>query len=116
MKLSAFVIDCANPVALATFYSTATGWSVASSSDDYASLADGGVQLAFQHIDGYVAQPWPSDAKQSHLDISVPDLAVAEKELVAAGATKPEFQPGGAEWTVLADPEGHVFCLVPEGE
>jgi predicted enzyme related to lactoylglutathione lyase len=116
MKLSAFVIDCARPAALATFYSTALGWPVSSTSDDYASVSNGSVDLAFQHIDGYVAPAWPSDAKQSHLDVQVPDLAMAEKELLAAGATKPDFQPGGAEWTVLADPEGHVFCLVPGGE
>lgn len=22
-----------------------------------------------------------------------------------------EFQPGGDQWVVLADPEGHLFCL-----
>jgi hypothetical protein len=51
-----------------------------------------------------------------HLDFEVPDIEVAEKQLLAAGATKPGFQPGGAEWTVLADPAGHVFCLIPAGE
>jgi len=29
------------------------------------------------------------------------------------GATRPQFQPGDGDWTVLADPAGHVFCLVP---
>jgi predicted enzyme related to lactoylglutathione lyase len=115
-KLSAFVIDCAHPDALASFYSAATGWSIESSSEDYASLSNGSVQLAFQKIDDYIPPAWPSSAKQAHVDITVADLAVAEKELLAAGATKPSFQPGGPEWTVLADPEGHVFCLVPEGE
>jgi hypothetical protein len=35
-------------------------------------------------------------------------------ELLALGATRPEFQPGNGDWVVLADPAGHVFCLVPE--
>ncbi|WP_160330419.1 VOC family protein [Sphaerimonospora mesophila] len=29
------------------------------------------------------------------------------------GATKPQFQPGDG-WIVLADPEGHLFCVCPE--
>ncbi|TCO53576.1 VOC family protein [Actinocrispum wychmicini] len=115
-KLTAFVIDCARPAELAAFYQTATGWSVQSTGDDYAALTNGSVQLAFQQIDGFQAPQWPSGAKQSHVDIEVSDVAVAEKELLALGATKPDFQPGGGDWTVLADPEGHVFCLVPGGE
>jgi hypothetical protein len=30
---------------------------------------------------------------------------------VTLGATKPDFQPGGGDWIVLQDPEGHLFCL-----
>lgn len=115
-KLTAFVIDCARPAELAEFYHTATGWAVESTGDDYATLTDGSVQLAFQQIDGYQAPQWPSNAKQSHLDIQVSDLETAEKELLALGATKPDFQPGGDDWSVYADPEGHLFCLVPKGE
>ncbi|MGV9599187.1 VOC family protein [Streptosporangium sandarakinum] len=33
------------------------------------------------------------------------------KEPPAPGATRPEFQPGGDDWTVLADPEEHPFCV-----
>ncbi|MFB4274053.1 hypothetical protein ACBJ59_02065 [Nonomuraea sp. MTCD27] len=28
----------------------------------------------------------------------------------------PNVQPGGAGWTVLVDPEGHPFCLMPTGQ
>jgi hypothetical protein len=41
----------------------------------------------------------------------VTDLNVATKELLALGAAKPEFQPGEGQWTVLTDPEGHLFCI-----
>ncbi|MBP2325713.1 putative enzyme related to lactoylglutathione lyase [Kibdelosporangium banguiense] len=116
MTLTTIVIDTARPAELAAFYQTVTGWKIASSGDDFASLTGGPVQLAFQHVEGYNAAGWPDPAKHMHLDFEVPDIEVAEKELLAAGATKPEFQPGGAEWTVLADPEGHVFCLIPAGE
>ncbi|WP_461012378.1 VOC family protein, partial [Streptomyces capparidis] len=41
----------------------------------------------------------------------VPDVEGAVEELLALGAGRPEFQPGGKEWVVLTDPEGHPFCL-----
>jgi hypothetical protein len=114
MNQPTIVFDCARPAELAEFYRILTGGQV-DSSDDYASLS-GSIPLAFQRIDGYQAAPWPSPAKHAHLDFTVADVEVTEKELLAAGATKPEFQPGDGEWTVLADPDGHVFCLVPGGE
>ncbi|MEV4319807.1 VOC family protein [Actinocrispum sp. NPDC049592] len=115
-KLSAIVLDCPDPVALASFYSVLTGWDVSSSTADYATISSGSVDLAFQRIEDFTAPAWPSSAKQVHIDVTVSDVAVAEKELLALGATKPSFQPGGGEWTVLADPAGHMFCLVPGGE
>jgi predicted enzyme related to lactoylglutathione lyase len=114
--LTTIVIDSARPAELASFYNVVTGWQIASSGDDFASLSGGPVQLAFQYVEGYATAGWPDPGKHMHLDFEVADIQVAEKELLAAGATKPEFQPGGAEWTVLADPEGHVFCLIPAGE
>ncbi len=89
---------------------------MSSSTTDYATISSGSHDLAFQRIDDFTAPSWPSPAKQVHMDVTVPDVGVAEKELLALGATKPSFQPGGGEWTVLADPAGHVFCLVPGGE
>jgi hypothetical protein len=115
-KLSAIVLDCPDPAALASFYSVLTGWPVSSSGPDYASVSDGPVSLAFQRIEDFSAPAWPSPVKQVHLDITVSDVEIASKELISLGAAKPSFQPGGDEWTVLTDPAGHAFCLVPEGE
>ncbi len=113
-KLSAIVIDCADPAALAEFYRTATGWTVTSSDGDWASLSDGGpIQLGFQRVDGYQPPQWPGPAKHAHVDLTVADLAAAAEQLVAAGATQPDFQPGKGDWLVLVDPEGHPFCLTP---
>ncbi|ALG08996.1 VOC family protein [Kibdelosporangium phytohabitans] len=111
--LTTVVIDSATPAALAEFYHTVTGWDILSSGDDYAALTGGPVGLAFQYVAGYRAAGWPDAAEHVHLDFEVDDVDKAVGELVNAGATKPDFQPGGADWTVLRDPEGHVFCLVP---
>jgi Glyoxalase-like domain len=49
--------------------------------------------------------------KQTHLDFTVAEVNQAVTELLALGATKPDFQPGDGQWVVLADPEGHLLCL-----
>ncbi|RSM90418.1 VOC family protein [Kibdelosporangium aridum] len=113
--LTTVVIDSAEPLALAKFYQAVTGWELASGTDDFASLTGGPVGLAFQYVPDYRAAGWPDQGKHIHLDFEVDDVAAAVRELEGAGATKPEFQPGGEDWTVLQDPEGHVFCLVPRG-
>ncbi|MCT2592145.1 VOC family protein [Streptomyces sp. N2-109] len=111
-EFTAVVIDCADPAVLADFYRKATGWEILYSDQDFASLGNGGpVQVAFQRIEGYQAPGWPDGRKHAHLDLTVTDLARTAKELLAIGAAKPEFQPGGGEWVVLTDPEGHPFCL-----
>ncbi|MEU6505890.1 VOC family protein [Streptomyces sp. NPDC046942] len=110
-ELTAITIDSADPRALAEFYRKVTGWDVAQADDDFVYLGQGPIQLAFQRVTGYRGPGWPDTAKHAHLDFKTADLEVAVKELLSAGATKPEFQPGEGEWTVLADPEGHLFCI-----
>jgi Glyoxalase-like domain len=111
-QLATIVIDCAVPGPLAEFYRTLTDLEVTYSDADCVYLGGGGpVQLGFQRIEGYQPPSWPSPAKQAHLDFKVTEVGHAVKELVELGATRPEFQPGGDEWVVLADPEGHLFCL-----
>nr|WP_042192059.1 VOC family protein [Kibdelosporangium sp. MJ126-NF4]CEL20458.1 hypothetical protein [Kibdelosporangium sp. MJ126-NF4]CTQ97683.1 hypothetical protein [Kibdelosporangium sp. MJ126-NF4] len=111
--LTTVAIDTAGPAALARFYHTVTGWEISASGDDFAALTGGPVGLAFQYVADYKAAGWPDGDKHFHLDFEVDDITTAEQELLAAGATKPDFQPGGTDWTVLLDPEGHAFCLVP---
>jgi predicted enzyme related to lactoylglutathione lyase len=110
-RLTTIVLDCADPRALAEFYRAVTGWKITSSGDDYAYLGEDGVQLAFVRVPDFRAPAWPGPDKQAHLDFQVDDLDLAVKQLLELGATKPEFQPGEGQWTVLADPQGHLLCL-----
>jgi len=110
--LSAVVIDSADPAALAGFYQKLTGLGISYHDDTYVHLGDGPVKLGFQRVEGYQGPGWPDPAKHSHLDFTVADLESAAAELVALGAGRPDFQPGGGSWVVLTDPEGHPFCLV----
>ncbi|RSD07410.1 VOC family protein [Amycolatopsis eburnea] len=112
-ELTTIVLDCADPAALAAFYAKALGWEVAHQDADSAQLGGGPVGLGFQRVEGYRGPGWPDAAKHAHFDLTVGDLEAAVAEFEGLGATRPEFQPGGTEWVVLADPEGHLFCLIP---
>ncbi|THV30858.1 VOC family protein [Glycomyces paridis] len=109
--LTTVVLDAADPEALAAFYGKVTGWPVAYRDEDTVQLGGGALSLGFQRVAGYRGPGWPDDAKHCHLDFAVADVGQAVESLLAAGATRPEFQPGGGDWTVLADPEGHLLCL-----
>lgn len=110
--LGSVVLDCADPVKLAEFYQRLTGLPVVSSDDGFVALGDGPVQLAFQRVVGYQGPNWPEAGTHAHLDVQAPDPEAAVRELLALGATRPEFQPGEGSWTVLTDPEGHPFCVM----
>lgn len=110
-SITGIVFDSADPAALARFYAAATGGEVSSADDGWATVDGGPVQLAFQHVPGYRGPGWPDDAKHAHLELKVADVATAAKELQELGAGLPEFQPGGQDWTVMTDPEGHPFCI-----
>jgi len=75
---------------------------------------EGGTPLSFQGEPLYRPPTWPSDADQQqmmvHLDFRVDDLAAAQTEAVAAGATLADFQPQD-DVRVFLDPAGHPFCF-----
>ncbi|MFV5991657.1 VOC family protein [Streptomyces sp. NPDC056231] len=114
-QLTTVVVDCADPVALATFYQQATGWELTYSDKDFASIsaAGTGAGLAFVRVEGYQAPKWPEGSPHLHLDFTTSDPDRAVEELLALGATRPAFQPGDGQWVVLLDPQGKPFCLIP---
>lgn len=109
--LSAVIVDCADPTALAGFYHSITGWEITYDDGDYVYMGSGPIQLAFQRITDYAPPTWPDPRKHFHFDFKVDDLDAKTAELVKLGATKPEFQPGEGKYVVLTDPEGHAFCI-----
>jgi predicted enzyme related to lactoylglutathione lyase len=120
ISLDMVVLDCPDPAALSDFYAKLLGWKVESADDDWVSLRgpEGGVAVAFQKVEGFVAPTWPEGPvpQQFHLDINVPDIEAAEPAVLALGATatgRPE--PDGTEFRVYLDPAGHPFCLCNEG-
>ncbi len=63
--------------------------------------------------DDYRSTVWPAGTvpMQMHLDFFVDDLAATGARVLAAGATRFDFQPNSDHCFVYADPAGHPFCL-----
>ncbi|HEX4290319.1 MAG TPA: VOC family protein [Trebonia sp.] len=111
-RYPSFVIDCADPQALATFYGALLDWKV-ELKDDWADIRGGAEScISFQQVEGYAPPDWPTQAlpQQMHLDVMVEDLDTAEAAVLELGATKHAFQPG-TTFRVFLDPAGHPFCL-----
>src|SRR5579862_4222975 len=93
-------LDCADPRAMAGFYSALLGWETPYAEDAYSMVSDGTTSIGFGRVDGYRPPAWPDNehTKQYHLDFRVPDLPRAEVAARGLGATMPDFQPGGDRW------------------
>ena len=112
-KMGAVVLDCPDPVALAGFYVGLLGGKAEQHEGWVGLTGVTGAPLAFQAAPGFVPPQWPRpDASQQfHLDLTVPDLDAAEKEVLALGATVLEAEDRERTFRVYADPAGHPFCL-----
>jgi catechol 2,3-dioxygenase-like lactoylglutathione lyase family enzyme len=109
-RLHHVVLDCADPAALAAFYSELLGLPVTYRSDDWVVVAasEAASGLAFQLAPGHRRPTWPDPAvpQQVHLDIMVEDVTAAGPRAVALGAVRLDGD------SVYADPAGHPFCLI----
>lgn len=113
-------IDCPDPYALASFYSSLADLEIEPLGDFTPETVswmtvqlDGKPVIAFARVDDYVAPTWPTGnvPQQAHLEFSVPDLDKAEAGALAIGARKADFQPD-ENFRVFLDPAGHPFCLI----
>ncbi|MBO0608937.1 VOC family protein [Myceligenerans salitolerans] len=116
LRLTDFIIDCPDPMSLASFYAEVTGRPIKDGSDDsWAGIIFGEIELAFQRVENYRPPVWPSDEhpKQYHLDFEVDEIDAEQGRVVALGATleRDFVGPEGYGWRVYTDPVGHPFCL-----
>jgi len=112
IKLAPVTVDCPDARSLASFYARITRGQVTFADEGWAEVEGPNGSIDFQTAPEYVPPTWPdpSSSMQMHLDFIVDDLDAAEAEVLAAGATRYEFQPN-AHCRVYADPAGHPFCL-----
>jgi predicted enzyme related to lactoylglutathione lyase len=111
--VAAVLVDSADPVAQARFWTEATGWPVIESGPDFASLrspAGTGPFLEFLRV------PEAKTVKdRMHLDIRPhpgEDHLAEAKRLQDLGARPVDVGQGDVPWVVLADPEGNEFCVL----
>ncbi|MCZ2813602.1 VOC family protein [Modestobacter sp. VKM Ac-2979] len=113
IRLSSVTLDCPDAGALAAFYAEITGGAVVVRHEGWARVDGPGGRIDFQTVPAHTPPTWPTGPvpMQSHLDLLVTDRDAAEVRVLAAGATKYEFQPNDDHCSVYADPAGHPFCL-----
>jgi catechol 2,3-dioxygenase-like lactoylglutathione lyase family enzyme len=109
-RLHHTIVDCPDPLALATFYSRLLGHPITYRDDDFVvvSTSDRASGLAFQRSPDQKPATWPDPAvpQQIHLDVMVEDVQGSAGAVLALGATKLAGEG------VFADPAGHPFCLI----
>lgn len=98
------------------FYADITGGRVIFQAVEWATIDGPGGRIDFQTVAGYRPPAWPdpSSSIQMHLDFDVDELEATAARVMAAGATRFEFQPNSDHCLVFADPAGHPFCLSTE--
>lgn len=109
--IAALAIDCADPQALAGWWSRLLGGDVEVGEDGDATLSTlhtpGGLDIDFVRV------PDPRTVKNRlHLDLRSTDLAEATRQAEALGATRADDIYDGGRWQVMRDPEGNEFCLL----
>jgi len=116
LQLLGFIIDCPDPPRLATFYSGVTSRDLMEgSSDNFAGITFGEVDLGFQRVEDYRPTRWLNNEhpKQYHLDFEVDLIEAKQRRVNELGATLHQDFLGsdGYGWQVYTDPIGHPFCL-----
>jgi glyoxalase superfamily protein len=106
--IAALAVDCADPPALARWWSRLLDGEVQVDADGDATLhAPGGLTIDFLRV---------PDAKtvknRLHLDLRTSGFADAVEQALALGATRADDVYDGGRWQVLRDPEGNEFCLL----
>jgi predicted enzyme related to lactoylglutathione lyase len=115
-------IKARDDAALGRFWAAALGWAVGGSGSGATPVQPAGFvwpDPVAVSID-VVAVPDPETVhNRVHLDLATTSVAHQAKlvaRLLELGATPADVGQGDVPWTVLADPEGNVFCVLEPRE
>ena len=111
--IAAVVVGCADPRAMARFWTEAMDWTLHEVTDHHARLrAAKGVGPYLE----FLRTPAENTVRgRVHLDLKPyagDDHAAEVARLRALGATDADVGQGDVPWKVLADPEGNEFCVL----
>jgi catechol 2,3-dioxygenase-like lactoylglutathione lyase family enzyme len=120
IELGCVTLDSSDFRALADFYVKLLDGKIVHEFDGHGvsvGLPGTNINLNFQNAEGYVPPVWPEEPgkpqQMEHLDLFVEDMdkAVNRAEELGAQKAPQQFVPG---ITVMLDPAGHPFCLIPK--
>jgi predicted enzyme related to lactoylglutathione lyase len=116
--IAAVVMEAADPVSLAEFWSAATGWRVTKRISVPAGTFVGmppangrGPWLEFQPSN----RPKTAELNRIHLDVAPhasDDQAAEVERLRRLGGRSIDIGQGDVPWEVMADPEGNEYCVL----
>jgi hypothetical protein len=106
------VVDCRDPARLARWWAEVLGYRITFEKPDLVAIA--GTDGTHPGI-SFVPVPEAKAGKNRlHLDLAPDDQPAEIERLVDMGARHVDIgQPAGGGSTVLADPEGNEFCVLP---
>jgi predicted enzyme related to lactoylglutathione lyase len=110
-RVAHVIVDCADPLRLATFWTELLGSKITGQDDEWVDtepVSDGGPAI------GFVVVPEAKTVKNRvHFDLEVADLdGERERVLALGGRVASEVQGQQSRFQVFYDPEGNEFCLV----
>ena len=119
IKMQCITIDCADPAALADFWSKVLDWKIGGEGDEVwiekdlkeGETTDAPDILFLRNSDKKTVK------NRLHLDLRPDNQAAEVDRLIALGAKKIEIgQSNYADltWVVMADPDGNEFCVLRE--
>jgi predicted enzyme related to lactoylglutathione lyase len=113
-RIATIAIDALNPRQVADFWAAVLGWRIVEESADIVTIAP--ADAAWPTIDVVPVPEHKAVKNRLHLDLRADGCTAAEEvaRLVGLGARHVDVGQGpDAAWTVLADPEGNEFCILP---
>lgn len=108
------VIDCLDPKTVGEFWTAMLDWPLVADERGFYWTSASGDHTSLPML-VFVPVPEPKTVKDRiHLDVNPSGCEQAEEleRLLTLGATRVDVGQGDVPWVVLADPEGHEFCLL----
>jgi hypothetical protein len=103
------VIDCSDPLLVASFWSEALGLELKGPDDGEWWIEPGGESpdILFLRV------PEGKSVKDRiHLDLRPDDQGAEVERLISLGARRIDIGQGDVSWVVMADPEANEFCVL----
>lgn len=115
LTLGYITFDTDHPSRVADFWCAALGYTLSGEEEDWALIEDPGkshLVLYFQRV------PESKTCKNRvHPDLVTGDIPGEVERLRGLGASVvAQHDENGQQWTVMADPDGNEYCIVPPVE